>query len=164
MKTHSFHLTWPQITLDTGRWPLTSLNIWKNPNYIFDPGLVVIRFQLFKLDSNENLTKLEHTYTPLHIYGVKHGPCFSLSEDTQAWLSLVHEDKMANCFCKISFLHMNMTYHTSMGTWYFKRKRGCISQTQFYIMLESFLISDDRSWWRYDHGIKVEIHVGVLVW
>ena len=31
---------------------------------IFDPSLVVIKLQLFKGDSNnENLTKLEHTYT-----------------------------------------------------------------------------------------------------
>ena len=49
-------------------WPLyvtcELINIWKNPYCIFDPCFVVIRLQLFKGDpNNENLTKLEHTYT-----------------------------------------------------------------------------------------------------
>ena len=44
------------------------INISRNPYCIFGPGLVVIKLKLFKGNlKNENLTKLVHTHTPLHI-------------------------------------------------------------------------------------------------
>ena len=48
-----FHLTWPQVTLDLGTWPLTSLTY---------------EIRLFKGDPNNgNPTKLEHTYIQMEI-------------------------------------------------------------------------------------------------
>ena len=54
------------ISDDPRSWYITFdlINIWRNPYCIFDLRLVVIERQLFKGDpNNENLTKVEHTYT-----------------------------------------------------------------------------------------------------
>ena len=61
-RTNIFHVTWCQMTLDFVMWPLTSLTYEGTP--FASSKVLWSNFQLFKGDSNnENLTKLEHTYT-----------------------------------------------------------------------------------------------------
>ena len=107
------------------------------------------------------------TYTPLHDYGIKRGPCFLPSN--RGHLSLVFSGWGQNVWflCRIAFLHVNMTHHCAMVDMVSQREERTYLSNAF---LHYCKIIADIRWprtvlnWGYVHGVKVKIHVCVLVW
>ena len=115
-----FHLTWPQMTLDLGMWPLTSLT------YKGTPIASLTEVCLTQTSNFSKETQITKTYSQTGIYApLPHTPhtfmassmdhvfCYR-TEDTQVWLSLPNQGQNVWFWGKLGFLTWYSTQFNSV--------------------------------------------------